>query len=149
VADKCVQRSRFGKRFTIIAVGEGAKPVGGQQFVDHVDKTSPDPIRLGGVGRFVAQQVETMTGIEGRYVVLGHVQRGGIPTARDRILATQFGFHAFELLMGGRFGEVVVEKAGRITSAPIVEVADKVRTVPPDHPLIAAARGIGTCFGND
>ncbi|MFA6134133.1 MAG: ATP-dependent 6-phosphofructokinase [Phycisphaerae bacterium] len=148
VADKCLQRSKIGKRFTIIAVGEGAIPAGGKQFVDRVDSTSPDPIRLGGVGKFVADQVEKRTGIESRAIVLGHVQRGGTPTARDRILGTKFGFHALELIMQGRLGEVVIEKAGEVSSVPILDVADKVRTVPLDHQLIKAARGIGTCFGD-
>ncbi len=148
IVEKCLQRSKVGKRFTIIAAGEGAVPEGGKQFVDRVDKTSPDPIRLGGVGKYVAEEVEKRTGIESRSMVLGHVQRGGCPTARDRILATQFGFHAMELVMQGRFGEVVVEKDRQVTSVPIHDVADKVRTVPLDHHLIRSARGIGTCFGD-
>jgi 6-phosphofructokinase 1 len=81
-------------------------------------------------------------------MVLGHVQRGGVPTARDRVLATRFGFGAFELLRTGRFNRLVVEQAGRIDSVPITEVADKVRTVPPDHELIRAAKEIGTAFGD-
>ena len=148
VADKCLQRSRVGKRFTIIAAGEGAIPVGGRQFVDHVVEGSPDPIRLGGVGKFVAEKVEQMTRLESRSIVLGHIQRGGTPTAHDRILATQFGYHAFELLMSGRFNRLVVQQGGRIDSIPIAEVAHKVRTVPLDHVLVRAARGIGTCFGD-
>lgn len=148
VADACLARSRHGKRFTIIATGEGAKPIGGQQFVDRVDKSSPDPIRLGGVGKFVAEQVEKLTGIESRTVVLGHVQRGGTPSAHDRTLATQFGFHAYRLLTAGKFNELVVQRGGKIDSVPIAEVADKVRTVPMDHPTMLAARGIGVCFGD-
>jgi 6-phosphofructokinase 1 len=148
VAEKCLARSRYGKRFTIVAAGEGAMPAGGQQFVDRVDQTSPDPVRLGGVGKYVADQVERLTGIESRSMVLGHVQRGGVPTARDRVLATRFGFGAFELLRTGRFNRLVVEQAGRIDSVPITEVADKVRTVPPDHELIRAAKEIGTAFGD-
>jgi phosphofructokinase-like protein len=148
VAEKCLQRSRGGRGFTIIAAGEGAVPVGGEQFVDHVDETSPDPIRLGGVARHVAGEIEKTTGLESRAIVLGHVQRGGTPTPRDRLLATQFGYHAYELLAGGRFGRVVVQQGGQIDSVPIRDVAGKVRTVPPDHPLIQAARAVGTCFGD-
>jgi 6-phosphofructokinase 1 len=149
IARKCNSRRRGGKGFTILAVGEGAKPAGGRQFVDRVDDTSPDPIRLGGVGRFVAEQLEKMTGVESRSMVLGHVQRGGTPTPADRILATQFGFHAFELLMDGRYNRLVVSRDGQIGSVDITEVADKVRTVALDHPLIRAARAIGTCFGDE
>ena len=149
VVRKCNSRRKGGKGFTIVAVGEGARPMGGRQFVDRVDDTSPDPVRLGGVGRFVAEQVEKMTGLDSRSIVLGHVQRGGTPTPADRILATQFGFHAFELLMSGQLNRLVVSRDGRIGSVPIAEVADKVRTVPLDHPLIKAARAVGTCFGDD
>jgi 6-phosphofructokinase 1 len=148
VVAKCVERSRHGRRFTIVAAGEGAVPAHGKQFVDRVDPNSPDPIRLGGVARFVADAVERLSGIECRSMVLGHIQRGGTPTARDRTLATRFGFAAFELLMSGRFGEVVVEQKGRICSVPILEVAGKTRTVPLDHDLIRAARSVGTSFGD-
>jgi 6-phosphofructokinase 1 len=148
VAETCLQRRRGGKGFTIIAAGEGAMPVGGKQFVDRVDPTSPDPIRLGGIGRFVAGQVEQATGLESRYIVLGHVQRGGTPTPYDRLLATRFGYHAYELLAAGRLNRLVVQQGGKIDSVPIQEVARKVRTVPADDPLIRAARAIGTSFGD-
>ena len=148
VTRKCLERSRVGKRFTIIAVGEGAKPQGGQMFVSHVDKSSPDPIRLGGVGKFVADELEKGTGLESRWIVLGHVQRGGTPSPHDRVLATAFGHHAFELLTSGQFNRLVVQQQGKITSSPIVESAGKIRTVPLDHPLLRAAREIGTSFGD-
>ncbi|RPI58816.1 MAG: 6-phosphofructokinase [Planctomycetaceae bacterium] len=148
VADKCLQRNKYGKRFTIVAVGEGAKPIGGQQFVERVDATAPDPIRLGGIAKYVADQVEKLTHLESRSIVLGHVQRGGTPTAGDRMLATTFGYHAFELLMAGQFGHLVVQQKNEITSVPIVDVADKVRTVPLNDKLLLAARAIGTCFGD-
>ena len=148
VARKCMDRSKVGKRFTIIAAGEGARPVGGQQFVNHVVADSPDPIRLGGVAKWVAEQVEEMTCLEGRYIVLGHIQRGGTPTAHDRILATKFGYYAFELIRGGQFNRLVVQQNGQLGSIPISEVAHKVRTVPTDHPLIQAAQSIGTVFGD-
>ena len=148
VARRCLARSKVGKRFTIIAAGEGARPAGGEQFVDHVVADSPDPIRLGGVAKWVSQQVEELTCLEGRYIVLGHIQRGGTPTAHDRILATKFGYHAFQLLMAGQFDRLVVQQNGQLDSVPISDVAHKVRTVPADHPLIAAARAIGTSFGD-
>ena len=148
VIAKCVERSRKGKGFTIIAAGEGAIPAGGHQFVDRVDESSPDPIRLGGVARCIADQIEKRTGLESRAIVLGHVQRGGTPTPHDRLLATNFGYHAWELLAAGRFGRLVVQRGGRIDSVPIQDVARKVRTIPPDHLLIRAARALGTCFGD-
>jgi 6-phosphofructokinase 1 len=148
VAAKCLHRRKVGKGFTIIAVAEGAVPVGGEQFVNHVDETSPDPIRLGGVGKFVAQTIEKLTGLESRAIVLGHIQRGGTPTPHDRILATEFGYQAFKLLSAGQFGRMVVQQQGRIDSVPIAEVAGKVRTVPADHLLIQVARAIGVSFGD-
>jgi 6-phosphofructokinase 1 len=148
VIDKCRHRHQAGKGFTIVAVAEGAAPAGGKQFIDRVDPASPDPIRLGGVGKYVADQIEQTAGLESRSIVLGHIQRGGTPTAHDRILATRFGYHAFRLIVGGQFGRMVVLRGGHIDSVPIVEVAGKVRTVPTDHPLIAAARALGTSFGD-
>ena len=148
IAEKCLQRSRGGKGFTIIAAGEGAKEKGGEMFVDHIVEESPDPIRLGGIAKYVADKVEEITNLESRYIVLGHVQRGGPPTPVDRILATRFGYHAYELLAAGKFGRVVVQQKGQTTSVPILDVADKVRTVPPDHDLVRAARAVGTCFGD-
>ena len=148
VAERCMARSRVGKRFTIIAAGEGAKPTGGKLFVDRVDKTSPDPIRLGGVGKYVSEQVEAITKIECRNIVLGHVQRGGTPTARDRNLATLLGHEAYELIRRGAFNQLAVVRKGELSSVPLAEVADKVRTVPADHDMLLAARGIGTSFGD-
>ena len=148
IVQTCIRRSRHGNRFTIIAAGEGAIPVGGEQFVDHVDPSSPDPIRLGGVAKYVADEVEKRTKLEARSIVLGHIQRGGTPTPRDRLLATQFGYHAFELLMAGEFNRLVVQKGGKIGSVPLDTVAHKVRTVPPDCDLVRAARAVGTCFGD-
>jgi 6-phosphofructokinase 1 len=147
VADKCIERSRGGKGFTIVAVGEGAAPAGGKRVVDHVEEDSPDPIRLGGIAKYIAGELERTAGLDCRSIVLGHVQRGGTPTPRDRVLATQFGYHAFQILMAGRFGRVVVQQDGRITSVPIAEVANKVRTIPLDYPLLGAARSVGTSFG--
>ncbi len=148
VAGQCRQRQRRGKGFTIIAAGEGAVPKGGQQFVDRIDETSPDPIRLGGVAKYVSDKIHELTGLDSRHIVLGHIQRGGTPTPYDRVLATQFGHHAFELLTGGRMNRLVVMKGGRIDSVPIESVANRVRTVPLDSPLIAAARAVGTGFGD-
>lgn len=147
ICRKCLDRSRHGKRFTIIAAGEGAKPVGGKLFVDHIREDSPDPIRLGGVGKWVSDQIEDRTGLESRSMVLGHVQRGGTPSPFDRVLATQFGYYAYELLGQGRFNRLVVMKDGQLDSIKISEVAHKVRQVPLDHTLIRAGRAIGTSFG--
>lgn len=148
IARVCEQRSQHGSRFTIICCSEGARPKGGQQRVERVDPTSPDPIRLGGVGKWVADTIEDMTGIESRYVVLGHVQRGGTPAPADRILATQFGHHAMHLLRSGKRNRLVVMQGGKLTDVEITSAADKQRLVPPDHELIVAARAVYTSFGD-
>ena len=148
VCDHCVARSKHGKRFTIIAAGEGATLADGKQFIDHIDKSSPDPIRLGGIAKFVADYVTENTGIESRSMVLGHIQRGGTPTPYDRILATEFGYYAFELLKKDVANVLVVMKGGKLGSVPISDVANKVRTVPLDDPTLLAARCVGTSFGD-
>ncbi|HNX26530.1 MAG TPA: ATP-dependent 6-phosphofructokinase [Phycisphaerae bacterium] len=147
VAEHCITRSTHGKRFTIIAVGEGATQADGQKFIDHIVENSPDPVRLGGVAKYIADKVEEIAGLDTRSMVLGHVQRGGSPTPRDRILASCFGYHAFELCKAGRFNELVVMNRNEISSVPIKSVANKIRTVPLDHPIIQTAKAVGTSFG--
>jgi 6-phosphofructokinase 1 len=145
---RCIEdRSRRGKRFSILCVSEGAKPLGGKQVVARVDPTSPDPIRLGGVGDLIARQIEERTGVETRTVVLGHVQRGGTPVAADRVLATQFGHAAMDLLVAGAAGRMVVMRGGAVADIDLTEADGRQRTVPLDHPLVKAARDVDTCFG--
>ncbi len=140
-------RSTRGKRFSILCVAEGAKPIGGEQVVDHFDPTSPDPVRLGGIGKVVADQIEARTGIETRTTVLGHVQRGGTPVPEDRVLATEFGHGAIQALLAGKRNRMIVMKGRTTTDIDILDVADKQRTIPLDNPLLAAARDLETCFG--
>ncbi len=148
ICEFVVNRSRHGKRFSIICVSEGAKPKDGKQIVNRIDPTSPDPIRLGGIGQKVAFAIESATGIETRTTTLGHVQRGGTPVAADRVLATEFGGTALELLMAGECGRLVVMQGSTVTHIPLEDAAGKQRLVPPDHPLIRHARNVGTCFGD-
>lgn len=147
VCEQVRERAGRGKRYSIVCAAEGARPAGGQAFVDRVDPTSPDPIRLGGIGKALSAMIEERTGIESRYVVLGHVQRGGSPVAIDRVLATLFGDHAMELLVNGEGSRLVVWKDGRLGNVAIEEVAGKQRLVPRDHPLMAAAVSVGSSFG--
>ncbi len=97
------QRSRFGKRFSIVVVSEGARPEGGSQVVKKVVKDSPEKIRLGGISQQIAGQIEDATEIECRVAILGHLQRGGTPSPLDRILATQFAVKAMELVVRKQF----------------------------------------------
>ncbi|MCG8407941.1 MAG: 6-phosphofructokinase [Phycisphaerales bacterium] len=148
VCDYCRDRMEHHKAFTIVAVSEGARPVGGEQFVHKTIADSPDPIRLGGIAHQLQDQIEKCSGIETRAVVLGHVQRGGTPCAADRVLATRFGHAATELLARAEFSRLVVVQSGQITSVPIAEVADRQRQVEPDNELVKIARSVGTCFGD-
>jgi 6-phosphofructokinase 1 len=147
VIEQVQKRSRKGKRFSIITVAEGAKPKGGKMVVAKKVVHSPDPIRLGGVGNALAEQIGQLTGLECRAVNLGHVQRGGTPTPFDRALATGFGHKAIELLMNGVKNHLVVQKDGELSSIPLSRVAGKIKTVGKNHHLIKAAMAVGTSFG--
>jgi len=148
ICECVVNRSRRGKRFSIICISEGAREKEGRQVVQRIDPTSPDPIRLGGIGQKLALEIEAATSIDTRTVILGHVQRGGPPVAMDRVLATEFGGTAVDLLMAGEHGRLVVMKEGAVSHIPLESAADKQRLVPLDLPLLRAARAIGTCFGD-
>lgn len=147
VCEACVQRSKRGKRFTLIAISEGARPRGGRQTVNRVVHDSPDPIRLGGVAEVLADQISQRTHLETRATILGHVQRGGTPIAFDRVLATQFGHKAVQLVATREWNQVVVMQQGRTTMVPIREVANRQRTVELDDPLLGMARALGVCLG--
>ena len=146
VAD--IERRMRGPGFAIVVVAEGARPLGGSQVIGRYDDTSPDPIRLGGIGNMVATQIAELTGIETRTTVLGHTQRGGAPIASDRILATKFGFHAMAVLASGKRNRMVVRENNIFSDIDLFETVGKQRPVPLDHPLITAARAIGTSFGD-
>ncbi|NIP24896.1 MAG: ATP-dependent 6-phosphofructokinase [Phycisphaerae bacterium] len=147
ICDFVIGRSKRGKRFSIVVVAEGAKEKDGRMVVAKKVAHSPDPIRLGGVANVLAGQINTLTGLDCRAVVLGHVQRGGTPTPFDRILATNFGHMAVEILMKGIKGHLVVLKDGKLSNIPLSRVAGKIKTVPKNNHLIKAAIAVGTSFG--
>jgi ATP-dependent phosphofructokinase / diphosphate-dependent phosphofructokinase len=144
--------SRMHQRrgFSIVACAEGAKPLGGEQVVARRDPTSPDPVRLGGIGERVGYEIEKRTKIETRTTVLGHVLRGGPPISADRVLASRFGFRALKMLMAGARNKMVVmpQEGGRLGEVEISHAANRQRLVPIDHPLIHVARAVRTCFGD-
>jgi 6-phosphofructokinase 1 len=142
------ERRRNGKRFSLIVVAEGAMPRGGDMVVAKRIEGSPDPIRLGGIGKVVADHIEGEMGISTRYTVLGHLQRGGTPTAMDRRLATSFGSHAVDLLAQGRVGRMVALRGERITDIPISQAVGQLKKVTQRHPMMRAARGLGMSFGD-
>eukprot|EP00037_Helgoeca_nana_P027992 m.325450 g.325450 ORF g.325450 m.325450 type:complete len:393 (+) comp27648_c1_seq3:361-1539(+) len=147
----CETRSQASgqQKCTIIAVAEGARPIGHDQIVERVDSSSAEPIRLGGIGKWLSNTIEDRTKVDSRYVVLGHVIRGGVPCAADRVLATHLGHHAMNLIRQGKSNRLVVVQGGVLDDVEITAAANKQRLVPLDSPLIAAARSVGTSFGDE
>ena len=144
VAGKVLTREYRGSLFSIVICAEGAveKGGGGQVYQESTGT-------LGGIGAHVATQVGKVTNKDARVVVLGHLQRGGVPTPFDRILATRFGAAAVRVLAEGRYGEVVVSRGAKITTVSMSETAGKTRTVPKNHEMIQTARALGIGFGDE
>jgi phosphofructokinase-like protein len=148
VADRVTERSQRGKRFTIVVISEGAREVGGKVVVQRIVKGSAEPIRLGGISFRLADQLETLTGIETRALVMGHLLRGGTPSSADRVLATRLGTRAVELLLNQEFGCMVGIERDELVKVPLAAVSNRQKTIPIGYPLIAAARSVGTSFGD-
>ncbi len=146
VYEKVIQRHMLGKRFSIVCVAEGAKPKGGNLVIKGTDKKRTDPIQLGGIAELVAKKIEENTGLETRYTVLGHLQRGGSPTPYDRILSTKFGTYAIELVMKKKFGRMVALKGSLISSVAIEDAISKQKVVSPDCQAVQAAKAVGVNF---
>jgi 6-phosphofructokinase 1 len=147
VAARITAREALGARFSIVVVAEGARAVGGQTSV--VKAASAEYVeRLGGIGARVATELEALTGKETRYVVLGHLQRGGAPTSFDRMLATRFGARAVELLMEGRFGHMVAFHPPDIVAVPLERIVGRTRNVPIDFDVVRTARAMGISLGD-
>jgi 6-phosphofructokinase 1 len=122
-------RQKRGRNFSIIVVAEGAKPKGGKEIVYSESVDEFGHIRLGGVGYYLGKEIEKCMGIETRVVVLGHLQRGGSPTAFDRVLATRFGIAAIDLVHKKKFDHMVALKGNKIISVPLKDVIGKRKTV--------------------
>jgi 6-phosphofructokinase 1 len=148
IAEKVKERNKRGKRFSIVVVAEGAKPRGGDVVIQRMVKESADPVRLGGIGFVLGEQIEKRTGLETRTVVMGHLLRGGPPTPFDRILATGLGTKAVDMIEHKQFGYMAGVKQNSLITVPLERVAKGPKTIPLNHPMIKAARSIGTCFGN-
>ena len=165
VADKIKERINIGKRFSLVVVAEGAKPIDGEITVMNVRDNGKgvDNARLGGVGERVAKQLEALTGLEARNTTLGYMQRGGTPTAFDRVLSTKYGSKAMELALEGKFGTLAVLKNGRLDAVSLEDVVgnnkvigavsgntaeSNIRKVTMDHDLMKTARNIGISFGD-
>jgi 6-phosphofructokinase 1 len=149
--DKVVQsireRDSRGARFSIVVVAEGALQKGGHVSVLAAASAGQQE-RLGGAGILCAHHLEELAGKETRHVVLGHLQRGGAPTAFDRTLATRFGGKAIELLLNGRFGTMVANNPPDLVPIPLGDVVGRTKTVPLDYDLLVTARRLGISFGD-
>lgn len=148
VAQKVAERKQTGKNFSIVVVAEGAKPRGGEMVVSQIVKNSPDPIRLGGIGQKIANELEQLTGFESRVTVLGYLQRGGSPCAFDRILSTRYGVAAVELIEKGQYGMMVSLQGTEIKAVSLEDAVGQLRVVPPDSELIRFAKSVGVEFGD-
>jgi 6-phosphofructokinase 1 len=162
IAEAIRRRSKSGKRFSIVAFAEGAvsrqvaeaasKDAGGKGKGKTNDKTDADPDRPEtwhpGSSMEMAKRLEELTGLESRVTILGYLQRGGTPSAADRLLATRLGTACTELVHKGHYGVMVSARGEGTKPVALDEVAGKLKTVPLDHPWIAAARRVGTCLGD-
>ena len=141
------EREMRGRSFTLICVAEGAREVDGEVVVQEILQNRPEVQRLGGVGYRLEGQLREMIRSEVRTTVLGHTQRGGTPSAYDRTLATAFGSYAAHLVSQGVSGQMVALRDNRLSTFPLADVVDRVRLVPRDAPMVAAALAVGTSFG--
>ena len=168
VANAILSRWRSGKRFSIVAVAEGAMSVQDATILkaaeEKVAKAQKDKdkekkaqaqeeleqLELQHVGNTVrlAAEMEEMTGLESRLTILGYLQRGGTPSAADRLLATRLGTACARLIDQGEYGVMVAARGDGCKAVPLDEVAGKLKPVPPDHPWIESARAVGTALGD-
>ncbi len=133
-------RREHGKKFSIVVVAEGAKLPEAEQATHGTAVDAFGHARLSGIGQMLAEEIEKRTGYETRSVNLGHTQRGGTPTAYDRMLATRYGVAAIDLVHAGKFGRLVVLKGTQITDIPIADAIAKTRTVGQD--LLEVVKGL-------
>ena len=164
-AQKIINRKNRGKSFSIVVVAEGAKPKGGDISVKETrdNGSGVDNTKLGGAGEKVAKQLQEMTGLEARCTVLGYMQRGGTPTAFDRVLSTKYGAMAMELALEEKFNVLTVIKNGRLNYVPLENVVgnnkqigavsgntpeSNLRKVTMDDDLVKTARNIGINLGD-
>jgi 6-phosphofructokinase 1 len=139
-------REAAGAHSTLVVVAEGARLPDGH--VMSIDANEGGEVRLGGMGEYVAREIEKLTGKETRSCTLGHLQRGGAPTSLDRILGVRFGVMAVKLAAEGRFGRMVSYQSYHVDSVPIEEAVNQLRLVDPKGEMVQAGRAIGICFGD-
>ncbi len=147
ICDKIRDREQLGKKFTIVVVAEGAREKDGE-FITSANAPSNREARLGGIGAVVAKEIEDRSGKESRACVLGHLQRGGSPTAFDRALCSIFGAQAVELIAAEDFGTMVAYQGTQVGSVSIREAVGRLKTVRPDGNFARTARALGICLGD-
>ena len=141
-------RRERGKNFSIVVVAEGAAPQGG----DPVFRIAADGSKrksLGGISRIVAEEVERLAKVETRTTILGHVQRGGTPSAFDRVLATRMGVCAAREALAGRWGTLAALRGNSVVPVPLADAVGAPRLVDPAGELVSAARATGVRFGDE
>jgi phosphofructokinase-like protein len=132
VSERLKRRHDRGRYASIVVVAEGATPVEGTMATQDGDVDQFGHVRLGGIANKVAEEIEKRTGFDTRVTILGHIQRGGTPTAFDRILATRFGIAAIDAVHDGAFGQMVALQAGQIVRVPLADAVGTIKTVDPD-----------------
>ena len=145
VAAKIDQLKRDGRNFALVIAAEAVKTEGGEQLVTLHAGGRPT---YGGIGHYVGEQIARLTGAETRVTVLGHIQRGGIPEPRDRVLGSAFGIHAVELIIADRFDRMMAWHDREVIDVPIAEAIEHYQAVDPRGALMRTARGLGICFGD-
>ena len=133
ISESIKRRHEQGRYATIVVVAEGAAPKEGTLALQSGEIDQFGHVRLGGVGNLVAKEIEERTGFETRVTILGHIQRGGTPTAFDRVLATRFGIAAIEAVHDGAFGQMVAFQGGEIVRVPLEDAVGELKTVKPDE----------------
>jgi 6-phosphofructokinase 1 len=146
IVAKIRERESQDRHFTMIIVAEGAREKDGG-FVTSASQEENREARLGGIGAVIAAEIERRSGKETRTCVLGHLQRGGSPTAFDRTLCSMFGAHAVELVASGGFGRMVAWHGSHITDIPILDAVGRLKTVPTDGNMPRTARALGISLG--
>lgn len=149
IMEKIYSRFHRGRGYAIIVIAEGAKPVGGEAQYQESNEVGYKNFRLGGVAsKLIHELKEAGLETDMRETVLGHLQRGGTPIAYDRVLATQFGYKAFEMVLSQEYGKMVAYRHPNIVSVPFHEAIAHYNFVDPESDLVQAARGIGICMGD-
>lgn len=148
VADAVRRRAENGKAFSIVAVAEGAMSVEEAAMKKKERAVFREETGFTGIANRIAKRLEEMVGVEARAVVPGHVQRGGSPSAYDRMLSTVFGVHAAQLIAAENYGQAVAMVGNTVSHNPLSEVAGKTKFVPADAQAVRAARSMGISLGD-